>query len=109
MAGKHTEVCVAKGQSTILRNKRHCTLCFWQLERRKFKPCSETNAEVTPTGVYVRSRSVPRANHVLTGTLLGAHIYIPTWVSYSVRSNKEASDGLSSRTSRCRYPVFSFM
>ena len=56
----------------FILEKRHCTLCFWQLERRKFKPCSETIAEVTPTGVYIRSRSVPRANHALTGTLLGA-------------------------------------
>ena len=64
------------GGSTTLRNKRHCTLCFWQLERRKFKPCSETIAEVTPTGVYIRSRSVPRVNHALNGTLLGAfYIY----------------------------------
>jgi hypothetical protein len=36
-------------------------------------------------------------------------VYIPAWVSYSVRSNKEVSDGLSSRTGRCRYPVFRYV
>ena len=61
---------------------------------------------MTPTDVYIRSRSVPRANYALIGTLLGA-LYTPAWVSYSVRSIKEASYGLSYGTSRCKYPVFS--
>ena len=58
--------------------KRHCTLCFWQLERRKFNSCSKTTAEVTPTDVYyIRSRSVPRGI-VPSRTLLGA-LYIYAW------------------------------
>ena len=75
-----TIVCGLKG-TTTLRNKRHCTLCFWWLERRKFKSLSKTIAEVTPTGVYIRNRSVPRANYALTGTLLGASYIYLTWVS----------------------------
>ena len=56
--------------------KRHCTLCFWTFERRKLKSQSKTNAEVTPTDVYImRSRSVPRANSMPSRTLLGA-LYI---------------------------------
>ena len=80
-AGMHTEVCGVDGWSTTLRNKRHCTLCFWLLERRKFKPCSKTYAEVTPTDVYiVRSRSVPRAYYALTHTF-GCIVYTPLRVS----------------------------
>ena len=33
----------ANGWSTTLRNKRHCTLCFWWLERRKLKPLIKDN------------------------------------------------------------------
>ena len=47
------------------------------------------NAEVTPTGVYIRSRSVPRANHALIGTLLGAFCIYSSVGIYSVRSNRE--------------------
>ena len=89
--------------------KRHSTLCFWWLECRKLRPLSKTTAEVTPTGVYIRSRSVPRANHALTGTLLGAFCIYSSVGIYSVRSIKGASYSLSYRTGRCRYPVFSFM
>ena len=86
--------------------KRHCTLCFWQLERRKFKPCSEANAEVTPTGVYIRSRSVPRANHALTGTLLGAFCIYSSVGIYSVRSIGMASDGQSYKRAGVDTPFF---
>jgi len=89
---------------------------YWKSDTRRFvfdrlnvgnsNPLSKTIAEVTPTGVYIRSRSVPRANYALTGTLLGAFVYTTVWVSYSVRSIREASDGLNDRTSRCRYPIF---
>ena len=96
----------ANGWSTTLRNKRHCTLCFWQLELPQSNLVQRQMAEVTPTGVYVRNRSVPRANHVLTGTLLGASCIYSSVGIYSVRSIKEASYGLSHGTSRCRYPVF---
>ena len=36
--------------------------------------------KVTPTDVYIRSRSVPRANYALTHTF-GCIVYTPTWVS----------------------------
>ena len=66
--------------------KRHCTLCFWSFERRKLKYPSKTNAEVTPTDVYImRSRSVPRAYYALTHTF-GCIVYIPPGGIESVRS-----------------------
>ena len=64
------------------------------------------NAEVTPTGVYIRSRSVPRANYALNGTLLGASCIYSSVGIYSVRSIGMAVVGQSYSTSRCRYPVF---
>ena len=36
----------------------------------------------------------------------GVLVYTPTWVSFSVRSIREASDGLSSRMGSRRYPRF---
>ena len=47
-------------------------LCFGMFERRKFKSCSETNAEVNATGVVYTARSV------LRGLIASAHF----WVSY---------------------------
>lgn len=63
-------------------------------------------AEVTPTGVYIRSRSVPRATHALTGTLLDAFRIYSSVGIYSVCSIGRAVVGLNVRTGRCRYPVF---
>lgn len=66
----------ADGRSTTYWKSDTVRSCFWQLERRKFKPCSETNEEVTPTDVYIRSRSVPRAICLPSCTLLRVHEYI---------------------------------
>lgn len=39
-------------------------LCFGMFERRKFKSCSETNAEVNATGVvYTSSECAATANY----------------------------------------------
>ena len=88
-APKSTEICnFASGsacpcgfcRANYMVEKRHCTLCFDRLNLGN-SILDKTNAEVTPTGVYIRSRSVPRANHALTGTLLGALYILFTWVS----------------------------
>ena len=64
---------------------------------------SKTNAEVTPTDVYiVRSRSVPRAYYVLTHTF-GCIVYTPEGIK-SVRSIGKASDGQKGGTGSRRYP-----
>lgn len=63
------------GQGTTLRKSDTVRFVFDLFERRKFKSLPKTNAEVTPTDVYIRSRSVPEGYHTLNGTLLGA-LYI---------------------------------
>ena len=69
-------------------------------------PCSKTNAEVTPTDVYIiRSRSVPRANYALTHTF-GCIVYIPPGGIKSVRSKEKAVVGPNVRTGSRRYPRF---
>ena len=56
------------------------------------KDRSKTIAEVTPTDVYIRSRSVPRAYYALTHTF-GCIVYIPSEGIKSARSIKEAFSG----------------
>lgn len=85
--------------------KRHCTLCFWQLEPRKFNSCSKAYAEVTPTDVYIiRSRSVPRAYYALTHTF-GCIVYTPEGIK-SVRSFKRGFLGPKQRNEQQEIPSF---
>ena len=95
-----------RGQWHDILEKRHRALCFLVTWTTTIKSQSKTNAEVTPTGVYIRSRSVPRANHALTGTLLGVFCIYSSVGIYSVRSIEMAVVGQSYGTSRCGYPVF---
>ena len=46
----------ADGRSTTLRNKRHCTLCFWWLERRKLKPLIKDNGRGDAYGCVYRTQ-----------------------------------------------------
>ena len=66
----------ADGWSTTLRKSDTVRFVFDYLNVGNSRSQSKTNAEVTPTDVYiVRSRSVPRAYYAFNGTLLGA-LYI---------------------------------
>ena len=62
------------------------------LNLRNSNPLSKTIAEVTPTDVYIRSRSVPRAYYALMHTF-GCIVYIPSEGIKSARSIKEAFSG----------------
>ena len=53
---------------------------FGSLNYHNKRDRSKTIAEVTPTDVYIRSRSVPRAIHALTHTF-GCIVYTPLRVS----------------------------
>ena len=93
-------------QSTTWWKSDTVRFVFGLFELPQSNLVSKTNAEVTPTDVYiVRSRSVPRAYCALTHTF-GCIVYISSEGIESVRSIREASDGLSSRTGSRRYPRF---
>ena len=63
------------GWSTTLWKSDTVRFVFDSLNVGNSNPCSKTNAEVTPTDVYImRSRSVPRAYYALTHTL-GCIVY----------------------------------
>ena len=95
----------ADGRCTTLRNKRHCTLRFWQLEPRKFNSCSKTLAEVTPTDVYIiRSRSVPRVLYPHAHFWVCV-VYIPEGIK-SVRSFKRGFLGPKQRNGQQEIPSF---
>ena len=68
----------AVGWSTALWKSDTVRFVFGLFELPQSNLVSKTNAEVTPTDVYiVRSRSVPRAYYALTHTF-GCIVYIPS-------------------------------
>ena len=67
---------------------------------------SKTIAEVTPTDVYIRSRSVPRAIRMPSHTLLRVHQYILQRGYLSVSPIEKASDSLSYEDGHQGYPRF---
>ena len=87
--------------------KRHCTLCFWQLEPRKFKLLIKDNGRGDAYGcVYqMRSRSVLRANLMPSHTF-GCIVYIQSEGIESVRSIKRAFLGPKQRNGQQEIPSF---
>lgn len=61
---------------------------------------------VTPTGAYMYAAGVCRGLTMPSCTLFGCTTIWPTWVSTLFILLEGASDGLSCRTGRWRYPVF---
>ena len=59
---------------------------FGSLNYHNKRDRSKTIAEVTPTDVYIRSRSVPRAIHALTHTFGCISIYSSVGISLFVLS-----------------------
>ena len=85
--------------------KRHCTLCFDRLNLGN-SILDKTNAEVTPTDVYIiRNRSVPRANCALTHTF-GCIVYILLRGYLSVCSFRYAIRGLKRWNGQHEIPSF---
>ena len=68
--------------NNYIAKKRHCTLVFGDLNYHNQIP-SKDYAEVTPTDVYIRSRSVPRAIYALTHTCW-CNIYYSVGISLFV-------------------------
>jgi hypothetical protein len=76
----------AIGRSTTLRNKRHCTLCFWLLERRKLKPLIKDKCRGDAYGCVYDTQPECAEGLVPSSTLLGALYILPRVSNLSVLS-----------------------